>query len=114
MRCVEMRTLTQGEGPGRWFIALALLFSACGQQPVVVPEHSFDRPTDMTFVCVGLSGSGSSTRVSGKPMAFCHPPDGTDPLPDVKTKPSATTPFPRQRGTFGVLTNSARGEVAVV
>jgi hypothetical protein len=84
-------------------IVTAAVATACTEKPAVVPSRNFDRPTDMAFVCMGVFDLDSPQgRVSGRPMAECHPPGQFDRPADVS------------RRTFGFVTNTARGELSVV
>ena len=82
----------------------AVLF-ACGQDPIIVPIRNLERPTDMAFSCLEVSMAGTTVRLSGRPMKRCHPPG-----PDMAVNCETT----RTKGTFGLVTNSSRGEVGVV
>jgi hypothetical protein len=78
---------------------------ACGQNPVIVPVRNFAGPTDMALVCVQKVGPAEDPQLTGRPMTFCHAPDVKDPRVDLQARP---------RGTFGLVTNTGRGELAVV
>jgi hypothetical protein len=83
-----------------------LLVGACGATPTVIPARNLERPGDMGFVCLAIdSGTGNLT---GQPMSLCHPPGEKDP----PIQPAGTSS--RQLGTFALVTNSARGEMAAV
>jgi len=90
-----------------WFLTgfLLAVVSACGQDPIVLPVKNFDRPTDMAFVCMARVEQNGALVISGRPMAECRPPTTTDPVVDLSS---------RKLGTFGLLTNSARSELAAV
>ena len=92
-------------------IGQALLVAACSQQPIFLPSHDFERPTDMAFSCLRVipdpSGAGSA-RVVGLPMDACHPPGDQDPPIGI----TGTTTFSNK--TFAFVTNSERGDVSVV
>lgn len=60
----------------------------------------------MGFVCLGLDSSTGA--LSGQPMRVCHPPGEKSPVIQPAGKSS------RQLGTFAVVTNTARGEMAAV
>jgi hypothetical protein len=93
---------------------IAVTLAGCTSQPTILPSKDFDRPTDITFVCMGAFGdtpadggdtdAGASTGlvVSGRPMRHCHPRNAPDPLPDT------------QHRTFGFLPNSANGTLSVI
>jgi hypothetical protein len=81
--------------------------AACSRDDTIVPVRNLERPSDMGFVCLGLVDANGAKVVSGRPMIACH---DTDPLVqdnrvDLKN---------RNVGTFGLVTNTARGEVAVI
>jgi hypothetical protein len=61
----------------------------------------------MDFVCLGLVDANGAKVVSGRPMIECH---DTDPIvPDERVDLKNRT-----LGTFGLVTNTARGEVAAI
>ncbi len=79
---------------------------ACSATPTVIPAHNLERPGDMGFVCLAMDpGTGNLT---GQPMSFCHPLGQKAP----PIQPAGTSS--RQLGTFALVTNSARGEMAAV
>ena len=88
---------------------LLTLTLGCSQEPVVIPSRTLDRPTDLEFLCLRSSPlpSGGRKAVSAKPMSVCTAPtqagDSRDP-----TSPTRTL------GLFGLVTNSARGELGAV
>ena len=82
--------------------------AACSSTPAVIPTKNLDRPTDMTFACLGMvdaDGNGS-LRLTGQTMDTCHPRGAVD--------PSITPHGQRTLGTFAFITNAGRGELAVV
>jgi hypothetical protein len=85
----------------------SLVGTACSSTPTIIPTKNLDRPTDMTFVCLGMvpSESGDTEVLSGRPMSVCHPNDALDPAVELKG--------PRNLGTFAFITNAGRGELAV-
>ena len=97
------------------FISLAIglgstVLTGCGQEPVVVPSRTLDRPTDLAFLCLrsNPTGLGGRNVVSATPMSECtatplKPGDSRDAL-----SPSRTL------GLMGLVTNSARGELGAV
>ncbi len=87
-------------------LLFSALFAACGQDPIIVPVRNLDRPSDMAFACLSVSGAPGPEKVSGRPMAECHPPGTAHRPVDVKK--------PRVLGTFGFVPNTGRGELAVV
>ncbi len=88
---------------GAVFLAIFLIVIGCGANPTVVPTRNLDRPSDLAFTCLAVDDSGV---VSGRPMYLCHPPG------------RAERPFdedmPRTFGSFGLVTNTSRGEVGVI
>jgi hypothetical protein len=104
---------------------LAFLADACTSQPVLLPSRDFDRPTDITFVCMetvsaatasaddagladagaGAPGDGGAASgdlvLSGRPMRVCHP-RGTIDVPNPSLH------------TFAFLPNSSSGELSVI
>lgn len=85
----------------RWaaaLLSLPLLPSACSENPTVVPTRNLNRPSDLALACLGLLPGG----FTGVPMAGCHPGDAADPPQDQAHR------------TYGFLTNTARGELAVI
>jgi hypothetical protein len=84
-----------------------LVVSGCGEDPIVTSTRNLERPADMGFVCLASRpGPEGKPLVSGRPMAECRPPDGQDPEIDRRE--------PRAMGTFALVTNTGRGEVAVI
>ena len=84
------------------------LLGGCSATPAVIPAHNLERPGDMGFVCLAIDPNDPNTLLSGRPMRECHPPGEKTPL----IQPAGTSS--RQRGTFAFVTNTARGEMAVV
>jgi hypothetical protein len=89
-------------------LALCGLLGGCSATPTVIPAHNLERPGDMGFVCLAIDPKDPNTTLSGQPMRRCHPPDEKTPL----IQPAGTSS--RQLGTFAFVTNTARGEMAVV
>jgi len=86
-------------------MAICGLLGACST-PTAYPAHDLERPSDMGFVCLAIDpGTGT---LSGQPMRICHPPGEKAPVIQPAGKSS------RQLGTFALVTNTARGEMAVV
>src|SRR4051794_38100237 len=90
---------------------VALTALGCGSQPTVVPVRNLERPSDMSFVCLKVVDTMQGI-LTGRPMTSCHPhlnsgatPTAVDPAPDFSN---------RTFGTFGLVPNTARGELAVV
>ena len=90
----------------RLTIALSGLLGACGATPTVIPARNLERPGDMGFVCLAIDPDTGA--LSGRPMRACHPPGEKDPA----IQPASTSS--RQLGTFALVTNTARGEMAAV
>lgn len=89
---------------------LALL--GCGKDPTVVPVRNLERPSDMAFVCMREVVTGGRTVLSAEPMAECQPHLADN---DFDGRLEFLDPAkPRKTGTFGLVTNSSRGELAVV
>jgi hypothetical protein len=91
---------------------------ACSPTPNILPTNDFNRPTDMTFMCLGAFGEevpgddGGTVekgpfRVSGRPMRACHKP------PVQQVKQPALTPSIHNR-TFAFVANSASGDLSVI
>jgi hypothetical protein len=93
-----------------WGILLGgILLGACGQQTVVLPSRDFDRPTDMTFGCLGVfKGEAGALTLSGQPMDRCHPPGAQDPRPGTFDSTGV------QYRTYGYVTNSGRGDLSLI
>jgi hypothetical protein len=87
--------------------SLGLLLASCSSPPAVVPTKNLDRPTDMTFVCLGMVApdTSGSALLTGQGMEVCHPRSAVDPSVDVNGQ--------RTLGTFAFITNAGRGELAV-
>jgi hypothetical protein len=87
-------------------LASAAWVVACSSTPAVIPTKNMDRPTDMTFVCLGLvSGATGSPVLTGLPMQNCHVRGAND--------PSISPNGHRILGTFAFVANATRGELAV-
>jgi hypothetical protein len=98
-------------------LSLAL---GCTSQPVILPSRDLDRPTDVTFICMGAfsptpvstpdagTADGGATVapgslvLSGRPMRECHPRGQYDPVSDP------------EHHTFAFIPNSSSGQLAVV
>jgi hypothetical protein len=87
-----------------------LLATACTPAPNILPTNDLNRPTDITFMCLGAYGDGTDSgplEVTGQPMRICHPPavngDHQDqPIPKVSNR------------TFAFVPNSASGDLTVI
>ncbi len=89
-----------------------LVLSSCTSTPPILPQRDFDRPTDVTFVCLGAlpdlappdadGGTTAKPVLTGRPMRWCHPRGATEPAPDQKHR------------TFAFLPNSNSGELGVI
>jgi hypothetical protein len=101
----------------------------CTPDPLIIPVRNLERPADMVFACVEkvVPDSGAEAYVTARPMSVCHDPEGKayytdDPTSSVYTPERAKKDYQRSRswrdpriyGTFGLVSNTARGEVAVV
>lgn len=90
-------------------LALALALAACQQEPVIVPVRTFERAQKVDFVCMRVldADPNDASRLVAVvprpvPRAQCSPvPTGVD---------GAGLPF----HLYGVVTQTSRGEVAVV
>jgi hypothetical protein len=107
-------------------VALVVLIGglSCTPEPIVVPVRNLERPADIGFVCLERADvvEGAPEVLTGRPMSVCHDPDGTriengQEVPDPSMARQGRM-FDdrngRERGTFGLITNTARGEIAVV
>jgi hypothetical protein len=104
-----------------WVAGLA--FVACTPDPIVTPARNLERPSDMAFACVErVNDENGRPIITGRPMHICNappPPPPTLPADQEKAEQarySHPTDAQKRRvfGTFGLLTNTARGEVAIV
>ena len=86
-------------------IVICALLGACSATPAVIPAHNLERPGDMGFVCLAINADGT---LSGQSMSVCQPPGAKAPA----IQPAGYSS--RQFGTFAFVTNTARGEMAVV
>lgn len=107
-----------------------LLAVACSQQPAVVPVRNLERPSDMGFVCVREEEDPQGgLRASARPISSCRHAArermGKDDseffyeeLPVTAERHQRVAEVhprrPRTRGTYGLVTSTARGEVAVL
>ena len=48
--------------------AAVLAAAACSPTPNILPSNDLNRPTDMTFLCLGAFDQGGVNQVSGRPM----------------------------------------------
>jgi hypothetical protein len=91
-------------------VAVAAVSGGCGQETIIVPSRTLDRPTDLAFLCLRSSSTslGGRSHVSAVPMSECS----ASPLKegDVRDPDSPS----RNLGLFGLVTNSARGELGAV
>jgi hypothetical protein len=85
--------------------AALVLTTACAAQPPVLAVRNLERPNDMGFVCMAVTSDG---KLSGRPMIYCHP------RPSMLADPIPVLGKGRPFGTFGLVPNTARGELAVV
>jgi hypothetical protein len=77
--------------------ALAALLGACSQNLVQTPSRNLDRPSDIAFACLSTGDGGTTPTVVAPSQCAIDPDAGL---------PSATL--------YGFVTNTARGEVALV
>ncbi|HEY0708488.1 MAG TPA: hypothetical protein VGG33_16900, partial [Polyangia bacterium] len=112
MKARDRRTVGFSRRHGGWLSA-TLLAIACTPDPIVTPARNLERPADMAFACVErvIDGDGRSV-VTGRPMKTCNDPAPENPQDARFSHPNKDGR--RMFGTFGLLTNTARGEVAVV
>src|SRR5262249_30309595 len=94
-----------------------VVVGSCTSQPVILPSRDFDRPTDLTFVCMGtFSANGESD--GGASEADAGPPVGAQGLsgrPVREGPPRGTVDIPDTiHHTFAFLPNSATGELPVI
>jgi hypothetical protein len=91
-------------------VALISMCVACSQTPVVLPSRDLDRPTDMTFACIGrFTTDGKVTAISGQPMGKCHPSLVPEP-----TKPVPVQGNGEEYRTYSFVVNSDRGDLSVI
>jgi hypothetical protein len=107
-----------------------LALANCTPDPLVIPVRNLERPADMVFACVEKvvppAGEGVPY-VTARPMSVCHDPEGKayytdDPTSSFYAPQRKKAEYLRSRswrdpqtyGTFGLISNTARGEVAVV
>jgi hypothetical protein len=90
-------------------VVVVAAFSGCGDDFTVVSVRNLERPSDMGFACLrvlAVPAPGLGQVVSGRPMVECHEPSKDDPRRiDLGN---------RVQGTFGLATNTARGELAAI
>ncbi len=97
-----------------WTVRIVALLGpallSCSNPPEVVPTRNLDRPSDLGFVCLQVARNADGKQVvTGRPMNACHPQRKPTQAPigvDVR--------LPRVEGTFSLVTNTARGELAAV
>jgi hypothetical protein len=89
-------------------LVLCGLLGGCSATPTVIPAHNLERPGDMGFVCLAIDPNDPNTPLTGRPMRECQPPGAK--APEIQPAGASS----RQRGTFAFVTNTARGEMAVV
>jgi hypothetical protein len=85
------------------------LAASCTPTPNILPSNDFNRPMDITFMCLGAFGVDASNThvVSGRPMGVCHPP----PAPGGRQMPPGAAISSR---TFAFVPNSASGDLSVI
>jgi hypothetical protein len=84
-------------------LLVAVLAIACQAQPPVIAVRNLERPSDMGFLCVAVTDG----KLSGRPMTYCHP------RPTITPDPVPVLGVGRPFGTFALIPNTARGELAV-
>lgn len=89
-------------------LSCATCVVSCSSTPTVIPTKNMDRPSDMTFVCLGLDPNDGS-KLSGRPMSECHIRGESDYDEARQTYSNGR----RVRGTFAFIPNATRGELAV-
>jgi hypothetical protein len=89
-------------------LSCATCVVSCSSTPTVIPTKNMDRPTDMTFVCLGLDPQDGS-KLSGRPMSECHVRGESD----YDQARQSYANGRRVRGTFAFIPNATRGELAV-
>jgi hypothetical protein len=87
----------------RFVLLAATLGAACQAQPPVIAVRNLERPSDMGFLCVAVTDG----KLTGRPMTYCHP------RPTITSDPVPALGVGRPFGTFGLIPNTARGELAV-
>jgi hypothetical protein len=104
----------RGDAPARWLLGAVLIAwgavgAGCGQQSIVLPSRDFDRPTDMTFACLGLDEQEDKTlEPFGQPMGKCHPPQESDESASLPDAEKATF------RTYAFVPNAERGDLTVI
>jgi len=98
-----------------WLLLVAALGAdlACSPTQVVLPSRDLDRPTDMTFACVGIftDADGKVTTISGQPMGKCHPWQAEDVRP---SRPGTINPNAADFRTYAFVSNANRGDLSVI
>jgi hypothetical protein len=96
-------------------LALGLALVGCGKEPTVVPVRNLERPADMGFVCMRVvdPGNGAAPLVTGRPMRDCHP-HLDEHVMEMAAETIDPNVAPRRVGTFGLVTQTARGELGVI
>jgi hypothetical protein len=110
LRDATMKATTINQRVARragWALLALAAALGCGEDFSVVPVRNLERPSDLGFACLAVVETPSGPAVSGRPMAFCHSPeiDKLDPRVNLNN---------RAQGTFGLATNTARGELAAI
>ena len=88
----------------------ALVLGACQQEPITVPERTFEGADAIELLCIrtyATDSAGNRTVVAPEPLdeAECSPLPGDATTDDVKA---------RDARLYGLVTQTLRGEVAVV
>lgn len=88
-------------------VALAAVLFACTQTPTPVPVRTFERAQKVDFVCLQLfQDAGNGLRQTIRPVGR--------PLADCTQSPAGEDGATYKNQLFALVTQSARGEVAVV
>ncbi len=103
---MNRRRLSLGVLASLAVVVTALVLFACSQTPTAVPVRTFERAQKVDFVCLRLADASPAGLVPRRPIGV--------PLGEcTQTPPDADgASFPTQ--LFALVTQSARGEVAVV
>lgn len=106
MRTAPKRKVYVAIVVGLLVVALAAVLFACSQTPTSVPVRTFERAQRMDVVCLQVYGYNPSSKTVEKVQPRGLPQDECAPVPaDVE---------PGQNQLFALVTQSARGELAVV
>src|SRR5207248_2737024 len=89
--------------------------SACNQPTITSPVRSFDRPTDVALACAELRPDKSYV-YDVHPVDDCNPNNVARSATDMGALPNVPFlgPDPQYQFLMALVTQSARGEVALV